>query len=96
MLRMGSTLPTRLLCEYHAAIFPPTADHASRIFYSGLNFDTDLGNVTAGLPLNDQGDVFDIESFPYADKIVFELHNYNNALSDSNCANFNMYSQGWY
>lgn len=65
------------------------------IFYSGLNFDTDLRNVTAGLPLTTDGTAFDISSFSYADKIVFELHNYNNNLEDANCANFNLYAQGY-
>ncbi|PIA93602.1 hypothetical protein CB0940_04214 [Cercospora beticola] len=79
----------------------PTADAVNAanpdalIFYSGLNFDTDLRNVTAGLPLTDDGKAFIIEDFSYADKIVFELHNYNNNLGDSNCANFNLYSQGY-
>jgi hypothetical protein len=65
------------------------------IFFSGLNFDTDLSNVTAGKPLNSQGQSFRIQDFEYADKIVFELHNYNNDLGDANCANFNMYNQGY-
>ena len=79
----------------------PTADAvnaanpAPLIFYSGLNFDTDLANVTAGLPLTTDGTAFDKSSFSYADKIVFELHNYNNDLADANCANFNLYKQGY-
>ncbi|KAK4629373.1 Glycosyl hydrolase 5 family protein [Fulvia fulva] len=64
------------------------------VFISGLNYDTDLANVTRGLDLGG-GQVYDIDSFTYADKIVFELHNYNNNLGDSNCANFNMYNQGY-
>lgn len=79
----------------------PTADavHAANpdplIFHSGLNFDTDLANVTAGLPLTTDGTTFNISSSSYADKIVFELHNYNNNLADGNCANFNLYKQGY-
>lgn len=65
------------------------------IFYSGLHFDTDLANVTAGIPLTPDGSVFDISDFCYADKIVFELHNYNNALADANCANFNLTKSGY-
>lgn len=79
----------------------PTADAVNAanpdplIFYSGLHFDTDLANVTAGIPLTPDGSVFDISDFCYADKIVFELHNYNNALADSNCANFNLTKSGY-
>lgn len=79
----------------------PTADAVNAanpdplIFYSGLHFDTDLANVTAGIPLTPDGSVFDISDFCYADKIVFELHNYNNALADANCANFNLTKPGY-
>lgn len=79
----------------------PTADAVNAanpdplIFYSGLHFDTDLANVTAGIPLTPDGSVFDISDFCYADKIVFELHNYNNALADANCANFNLTKSGY-
>lgn len=64
------------------------------IFISGLNYDTDLGNVTRGLDLGG-GQVFNKDSFSYADKIVFELHNYNNNLEDSSCADFNLYNNGY-
>lgn len=79
----------------------PTADAVNAanpdplIFYSGLHFDTDLANVTAGIPLTPDGSAFDISDFCYADKIVFELHNYNNALADANCANFNLTKSGY-
>jgi hypothetical protein len=46
-------------------------------------------------PLTPTGEVFDIESFPYANKIVFELHNYNNGLQNGNCSQFSMYGQGY-
>ena len=66
------------------------------IFFSGLGFDVDLGNVTKGHDLGD-GQVFDISSFSYANKIVFELHNYQNSLSDSDCTSFGngLYSSGY-
>lgn len=66
------------------------------IFFSGLGFDVDLGNVTKGRDLGN-GQIFDISSFSYADKVVFELHNYQNSLSDSDCTNFGngLYSSGY-
>ncbi|KAF7198455.1 Glycosyl hydrolase 5 family protein [Pseudocercospora fuligena] len=63
------------------------------IFFSGLGFDTDLANVTAGLDLGD-GQIFNISNFTYADKIVLELHNYNTGYSGS-CESFSMYEQGY-
>ncbi|KXS99215.1 hypothetical protein AC578_6898 [Pseudocercospora eumusae] len=63
------------------------------IFFSGLGYDTDLANVTAGLDLgNDQ--IFQISNFEFSDKIVFELHNYNGDFSGS-CESFSLYKQGY-
>lgn len=63
------------------------------IFYSGLGFDTDMSAITSGQNLGN-GQTFSKSSFSYANKIVFELHNYNNGLGDSNCNDFNLYNQG--
>ncbi|KAK4498671.1 hypothetical protein PRZ48_009181 [Zasmidium cellare] len=71
------------------------ANPSPLIFFSGLNFDTDLRNVTRGIDLGG-GQVFDINSFPYSNKIVFELHNYNNNYEGS-CADFGsgLYNNGY-
>lgn len=65
------------------------------IFFSGLNFDTDLRNVTREIDLGG-GEVFDIDSFSYANKIVFELHNYNNGY-EGDCGSFGsgLYNNGY-
>ncbi|KJX94134.1 hypothetical protein TI39_contig4215g00009 [Zymoseptoria brevis] len=62
------------------------ANEDTLILYSGLNYDLGLRNVTQML--------CSTSSFPYANKIVFELHNYNNNLENRNCAEFTMYKQG--
>ncbi|KAG9251020.1 glycoside hydrolase family 5 protein [Emericellopsis atlantica] len=46
------------------------------IILSGLNYDTTLQPVVRGKPLTPGDEVFSFDDFP-ADKIVFELHNYN-------------------
>lgn len=58
------------------------ANEAPLIFFSGLDYDTDLAPITAGADLGD-GRHFNTSSFDFADKVVFELHNYDN--SETNC-----------
>lgn len=56
-----------------------TAVHAANpnalIIFSGLNYDTDLGPVVRGEALSN-GQAFQIDSVPYSNRIVLELHQY--------------------
>lgn len=66
------------------------------IFFSGLNYDHELNPITAGQPLSDSDNRrFNISDFDYADKIVFELHSYDNWMT--NCTHFHslLYSRGF-
>ncbi|KKY21430.1 putative cellulase family protein [Phaeomoniella chlamydospora] len=48
------------------------------IFFSGLDFDTDLGPIALGSSLSNTSNLtFNASSFPFSDKLVFELHNYD-------------------
>jgi hypothetical protein len=50
------------------------------IFFSGLGYDTTLTPVVAGTDLGNSIS-FQKSNFTYADKIVFELHNYENSVA---------------
>ncbi|KAH8588136.1 cellulase family protein [Bisporella sp. PMI_857] len=55
------------------------------ILFSGLGYDHELNEITAGQPLSDTDNrTFKLSDFEYADKIVFELHSYDNGAT--NCA----------
>ncbi|CAK7203680.1 hypothetical protein SEUCBS139899_006423 [Sporothrix eucalyptigena] len=52
------------------------------IFLSGLGYDTDLSAVTKGSALSPGSDKFALSDFSgYSDKIVLELHNYQNSAT---------------
>lgn len=65
------------------------------IFFSGLEYDHTLAPVTAGEPLDDAGTVFRLADFEYADKIVFELHSYDNAATDCAALQSQLYAHGF-
>jgi len=50
------------------------------IFFSGLNYDTTLAPITTGASLGN-GLTFNKSNFQYEDKIVLELHNYDNSAT---------------
>lgn len=64
------------------------------IFFSGLDYDTTLQPVTAGTDLGN-GKTFNLSSFDYKDKIVFELHNYQNSATDCNALKSGLYNNGF-
>ncbi|KAL4802016.1 glycoside hydrolase superfamily [Aspergillus unguis] len=53
------------------------ANPEALIFLSGLNFDTTLAPIPTGQDLGD-GTTFNLQDFAYADKLVLELHTYDN------------------
>lgn len=59
------------------------ANQDTLIFMSGLDYDTTLEPITAATDLGD-GRVFNLSDFSFSDKIVFELHDYDN--SAANCS----------
>ncbi|PNH41659.1 hypothetical protein VD0004_g5493 [Verticillium dahliae] len=70
-----------------AAAIVNAADPDALVIYSGLNYDHKLNPITAKLPLSETDPrFFDLADFDYADKIVFELHTYDNWMT--NCTFF--------
>lgn len=55
------------------------------IFLSGLNYDTDIAPLVMGQSLGG-GYRFDVGDFKFADKLVFELHDYSWDQTFSNCS----------
>ncbi|RBQ91235.1 hypothetical protein VDGD_03701 [Verticillium dahliae] len=70
-----------------AAAIVNAADPDALVIYSGLNYDHKLNPITAKLPLSETDPrFFDLADFDYADNIVFELHTYDNWMT--NCTFF--------
>lgn len=85
--------------EWYDEVIPAASGiHAANsvplIFFSGLNYDTDLSTITTGADLGD-GRSFDISSFEFADKIVFELHNYDNDETNCSALESSLYDGGF-
>ncbi|CRK31507.1 Glycosyl hydrolase 5 family protein like [Verticillium longisporum] len=81
-----------------AAAIVNAADPDALVIYSGLNYDHELNPITAKLPLSETDPrVFDLADFDYADKIVFELHTYDNWMTMTNCTFFQseLYNRGF-
>jgi len=82
----GSSLPYDWPTWYEqnvaAADIVNAANPDILIFLSGLNYDTTLQPIPDGADLGD-GTRFLLTDFSYADKLVLELHNYQN--SATNC-----------
>ena len=51
------------------------------IFISGMGYDTDLSDLISGTDLG-SGLSWNITSFPFSDKIIYELHNYQTTATD--------------
>jgi hypothetical protein len=67
------------------------------VFISGLNYDHELNPITAGEPLRPPEDkrVFNLSDFHYADKIVFELHSYDNSIANCTFFQYELYQRGF-
>tara|TARA_R110002060_G_scaffold20312_7_gene27649 strand:+ start:286 stop:1590 length:1305 start_codon:yes stop_codon:yes gene_type:complete len=66
------------------------------IFLSGLNYDHELNPITAGQPLSSTDDrVFKLSDFKYANKIVFELHTYDNWMTNCTYFQSTLYTRGF-
>ncbi|KAL9948962.1 hypothetical protein D7B24_009491 [Verticillium nonalfalfae] len=79
-----------------AAAIVNAADPDALVIYSGLNYDHELNPITAKLPLSETDPrVFDLADFDYADKIVFELHTYDNWMTNCTFFQSELYNRGF-
>ncbi|KAK3312888.1 glycoside hydrolase family 5 protein [Apodospora peruviana] len=66
------------------------------IFLSGMNYDTTLTPVVRGTALTPGSGKFSLDDFPgYANKLVLELHNYENSASNCNSLQSNLRNNGF-
>ncbi|KAL4885459.1 glycoside hydrolase [Aspergillus karnatakaensis] len=67
------------------------------VVISGLNYDHELNPITAGDPISPPEDkrVFNLSDFTYADKIVFELHTYDNWMTNCTFFQSELYKRGF-
>jgi hypothetical protein len=65
------------------------------IFFSGLDYDHTLGPVVRGEELDGEGTVFRKGDFAYGDKIVWELHSYDNSATDCAELQADLYERGF-
>lgn len=72
------------------------ADPELLIFLSGLNFDTTMTPVVRGTALTPGSETFDLADFDgYADKLVLELHNYDNGATDCAALQGGLHNNGY-
>ncbi|KAL1302841.1 hypothetical protein AAFC00_003173 [Neodothiora populina] len=64
------------------------------IFFSGLGYDTQMAPVVEASDLGN-GSRFLLSDFSYADKIVFELHNYDSSATSCSQINSDLYDNGY-
>ncbi|KAF3035374.1 hypothetical protein E8E11_001069 [Didymella keratinophila] len=64
------------------------------IFLSGLNFDTTLQPIPSAEDLGN-GQKFLLTDFKYADKLVLELHNYQNSATDCDSIESGLWNNGF-
>jgi hypothetical protein len=64
------------------------------IFFSGLNFDTTLKPIIAGTDLG-SGTKFLKSNFTFANKIVMELHDYENSITSCSSLQSNLVGNGF-
>ena len=64
------------------------------IFFSGLDYDTDDTFMINGNTLED-GSSFDPESYPFTDKIVYAIHNYDNGATDCDSVRSYLYDNAY-
>lgn len=80
----GSSLPYNWPTWYTQMIGTANSVNAANkallIFLSGLDFDTTLSPIPSAENLGN-GQKFTLSSFPYANKLVLELHNYQNSAT---------------
>jgi len=65
------------------------------IFLSGLNFDTQLGPIVAGTALSPSTTTFKKSDFTFANKLVLELHDYENSATSCSSMQSNLVSNGF-
>ncbi|KAK8038261.1 hypothetical protein PG994_015028 [Apiospora phragmitis] len=66
------------------------------IFLSGLNFDTTMTPVVRGTALTPGSETFDLADFEgYAEKLVLELHNYDNNANDCAALQGGLHNNGY-
>jgi hypothetical protein len=66
------------------------------IFLSGLSYDTYMTPVVQGTALTPGTGVFSFNDFPgYANKLVIEIHNYENSASSCSSLQNNLYNNGF-
>lgn len=67
------------------------------VLLSGLNYDHELNPITAAEPISPPEDnrVFELSDFDYADKIVFELHTYDNWMYNCTFFQSELYKRGF-
>ncbi|KAH7362391.1 cellulase family protein [Plectosphaerella cucumerina] len=79
-----------------AAAIVNAADPDALVIYSGLNYDHELNPIIAMEPLGPSDPrVFDLADFSYADKIVFELHTYDNWMTNCTFFQHELYRRGF-
>ncbi|OCL09186.1 glycoside hydrolase family 5 protein [Glonium stellatum] len=71
-----------------------TANPNVLIFFSGLNYDTDLSPIPTASSLGG-GEAFRIANFAYQDKIVLELHNYQTSVTSCSSLESGLYQAGF-
>ena len=71
-----------------------TANPDPLIFLSGLDFDTYLTPVVEETALTPGDSTFSFDDFP-ADKMVLEIHNYDNDATDCSSLESSLYSDGF-
>lgn len=64
------------------------------IFFSGMNYDTDDSAITNGQDLGN-GQYFQPSTFPFANKLVFEVHNYQNSADSCSDIEPGLYNYGY-
>ena len=64
------------------------------IFFSGLNYDTQLGTIVNGNDIGN-GTAFSLHDHAYADKIIWELHNYANSATSCGSIRSSLRNQGY-
>ena len=70
------------------------ANSAVLILFSGLDFDTTLAPVTTGANLGN-GQTFNADGLAFSNKIVFELHNYQNSATSCSSMTSGLYNGGF-
>ncbi|KAK6834754.1 hypothetical protein PG987_009448 [Apiospora arundinis] len=72
------------------------ADPELLIFLSGLNFDTTMTPVVRGTALTPGSETFNLADFKgYTDKLVLELHNYDNGATDCAALQGGLHNNGY-